>query len=1034
MHLWIVSAAMVGPSSRTIQIYSACWIATWWVARGAFFATWIPLVGFAADHTRPTDDLPEGVVNTQNPQDISLTPQQSLNRIRTPQGFQVTLFAGEPDLRRPIAFDFDDRGRLWVVENYSHPVLDPKSTRDRVVILEDTDHDGQFDRRKVFWDQGRFLTAIAVGHGGVWLGNTPDLTFIPDADQDGTPDGDAIAVLDGFRDHDGNNNNLNNFHWGPDGWLYGAIGIAAKSFVGKPATPQPQRTVITRGLWRVHPVTHAFEVVANGMVNPWGADFSEVGDHFTVNTTTAHLWHIVPGAYCQRRAGEADNRFAYARIQGINDHLHWGGGPWHSSRQTTESHSVAGGGHAHCGAMIYYGDNWPEKYRGTLFTYNLHGNRINNDVLVAKKSSYVANHSEDFLWAHDPWFRGLSIKYGPDGGVFVSDWHEIGECHDIDGSHRTSGRMYKITYGSPAGCDVDLRAETSAELAARHQQKNEWFVRHARRILHERAVAGEDLQTATEILSRQFRATGDAILQLQALWTLHLMGNLDDSRRIGLLKHDNEHVRRWAVRMLVDQQVPGSAAMSAMERRARVETSPKARLALAVALGRVGLDERWGLAEALVTHAEDTDEPLIPLITWYGVEPLVHYNRERSLQLAAQSQIPLIRQFIARRAVDVVSPDLDAIVAAALELDKIDARFDILRGMLQALADKDISTAPAQWKKLYDQVATVENSEYRSIAIRLATLFGDQTARAQLMKSVMRNDLPSAQRRASLQALLQLKDGISVESLHVLSRQDSELRLDAIRALALNNDDSTSAFLLNHYRELDDSCKQAAMSVLTSRQDFAEQLVIAIARGVVAQEDVSLFCLEQLRSFPGRKLKDQVHKLWSTDYHTPKKSDQIARYLKKMDAEYLANGSALAGRALFHKTCARCHRLFGEGGIIGPDLTGSGRAKTNYIVTNLVDPNAAVDPAYRLTRVMTNTGRLFSGVIVQQDDNSIVLRTPDADIRLKMQNVEQVMTSTKSMMPEGMLQTLTDPEVRDLLLYLASPEQVKSQQRKFPED
>ena len=339
------------------------------------------------------DDLPSGVVNTQDPGDIPLSPQESLRRITVPDGFQVTLFAGEPDVRRPIAFDFDDRGRLWVVENYSHPVWWENGDSDRILILEDLDHDGRFDRRKVFWDKGRYLTGLAVGHGGVWIANTPELSFIPDRDGDDVADSEPIVMLDGFQVS--TNNVLNNFHWGPDGWLYGAIGLSTVSHVGRPGAPQQERKQITRGIWRYHPTRRDFEVVAEGMVNPWGADFNQYGDLFTTNTVIAHLWHIVPGMYCQRRDVEQEFPYAYGRIQSITDHLHWGGGMWQSSRITDERHSVAGGGHAHCGAMIYLGDNWPKQYRSTLFTVNLHGNRVNNDRLVPNKSSYVGAHAND---------------------------------------------------------------------------------------------------------------------------------------------------------------------------------------------------------------------------------------------------------------------------------------------------------------------------------------------------------------------------------------------------------------------------------------------------------------------------------------------------------------------------------------------------------------------------------------------------------------------------------------------------------------
>ena len=188
------------------------------------------------------DDLPDGVSNSQDSGDVSLTPLQSLGLMKVPAGFNVTLFAGEPDIRRPIAFDFDDRGRLWVVENYSHPKASKKQNPDRIVILEDTDNDGEFDKRKVFWSGGRYLSAIAYGHGGVWIGNSPELWFIPDRDRDDVPDSEPVVILDGFVES--SNNVLNNFHWGPDGWLYGAIGLRNMSYVGKPGTPKKERCLL----------------------------------------------------------------------------------------------------------------------------------------------------------------------------------------------------------------------------------------------------------------------------------------------------------------------------------------------------------------------------------------------------------------------------------------------------------------------------------------------------------------------------------------------------------------------------------------------------------------------------------------------------------------------------------------------------------------------------------------------------------------------------------------------------------------------
>lgn len=972
------------------------------------------------------DDLPSGIVNTQNPNDVSLSPQESLARITVPDGFHVTLFAGEPDLRRPIAFDFDDRGRIWVVENYSHPVWKKDGATDRIVILEDTDHDGQFDKRKVFWDKGRYLTGMAVGHGGVWIGNTPELSFIPDRDGDDVPDSEPVVMLDGFVVS--TNNVLNNFHWGPDGWLYGAIGVDNLSHVGRPGTPKEQRFEMSRGMWRFHPVDQTFERIADGMVNPWGADFNEFGDLITTNTVTAHLWHIVHGMNCERRVTEQDSPYVYRRIQSITDHLHWGGGAWHEARSGKGQHSVAGGGHAHCGGMIYLGDNWPDKYRGTFFTNNLHGNRVNNDRLVANASTYVGVHGEDLIFGNDPWFRGMSIKYGPDGGVYISDWHDFGECHDSDGSHRTTGRIYKVVYGKPAAATTDLQQLTAAELAELHLHRNEWFSRHARRILHERAIGGLDVSEAIAPLRKIFQTAKDEPNRLRVLWTLAIIGDLDESGLVGLLQHDSQHVRRWAVRFLVDRTEPGLEAVSKLARLAHIEPSPKVRLALASALQWISLDDRWDIATGLALHAEDDTDPYIPLMIWYGIEPLVPRNIEASLKLAAQSNLSVLRNLIVRRAIDTKEPPLGTVVdAVSSQLNPV-VRHDMLHGLLDALDGRGSQQAPEAWPELYRQVSSASDPSLRSVAVRLATIFGDQEAINRLRATVLDNSAADTDRREALQSLLKVNDGVSVKMLHGLAAESSTLRRDAIQALAIRNDKSTPDVLLSNYDELNGGEKQDAIGVLTTRLSFVESLLTAMEAGQINRKDVSAFALQQLRTFDDQQLQSRVLKLWADDTVKVQKSEELARLLKLMTPEYLSDGDAGAGRLVFQKTCVKCHRLFGEGGTIAPDLTGSGRKKSDYVLSNLIDPSAQIDPAYRLTTLFTEDGRLMSGFIVRQTDSDVVFRTQDASVRLSMKDVEAIRTSNISMMPEGMLRTFTDEQLRDLLVYLAGSGQVPIRQ------
>ncbi|MFP6612898.1 MAG: PVC-type heme-binding CxxCH protein [Pirellulales bacterium] len=595
--------------------------------------------------------LPEGVTNSQKPGENPPPPAESLSKIQLPKGFHVSLFAGEPDVAQPISMAFDDRGRLWVAECYSYKKWQAVG-RDRILVFDDTDKDGRFDERKIFADKLANLTAIELGFGGVWACCAPKLLFFPDADRDDRPDSGPEVKLVGWDTEKVSHNIVNGLTWGPDGWLYGCHGIQGQSDVGTPDTRPQMRTALKCGIWRYHPVKETFEVVAHGTTNPWGLDFDEYGQGFFTNCVIGHLWHLIPGAHYKRMYGEDFNPHVYALMSQCSDHLHWGGGKWNDSGNGERRHSIAGGGHAHVGAMIYLGDNWPERYRGTLFTCNLHGNRLNNDILKRKGSGYVATHGRDFLLANDPWFRGLEAKYGPDGGVFINDWCDFGECHDNDGVHRTSGRIYKVVYGKPGAVKgkLDLATLTNGELVKLQSHKNAWYPRHARRLLHERAAVGRDMSDVRAAVERQWlNEKLDTAARLRSLWTLNVSGCLDAPRVAKLLTQEDEHLRSWAVRWLSEQPRMDDAVIEALAGMAANDQSSLVRLHLASALQRMTSEHRWLIAERLASHAEDADDQNLPLMIWYGIEPLVPVNKKRAIALAAKCKIPLVRQYIARR-------------------------------------------------------------------------------------------------------------------------------------------------------------------------------------------------------------------------------------------------------------------------------------------------------------------------------------------------------------------------------------------------
>ena len=222
----------------------------------------------------------------------------------------------------------DDRGRLWVAECYSYPKWNP-GVHDRILIFEDTKGTGHFDKRTVFSEDIAHLSGIMPGFGGLWVCSSPNLLFIPYKDGDDKPSGPPEVVLDGWS-VTGGHNMLNGLVWGPDGWLWGMNGITSPSKVGKPGTPDKDRTQMNCGVWRYHPTRKVFEVVCNGTTNPFGLDFDDWGQPFITNCVIGHLFHVIPGAHYKRMFGQDFDTHLYDLIDPSSDHLHWGGGDWTS--------------------------------------------------------------------------------------------------------------------------------------------------------------------------------------------------------------------------------------------------------------------------------------------------------------------------------------------------------------------------------------------------------------------------------------------------------------------------------------------------------------------------------------------------------------------------------------------------------------------------------------------------------------------------------------------------------------------------------
>ena len=1007
-----------------------------------------------------------------------LSPEEAVANMTVPKEFRVTLAAGEPLVHQPVAFTIDHKGRLWVAEAYTYPNRAPDGEgKDKIIILEDTDGDGLFESRKVFIEGLNLVSGLELGFGGVWVGAAPYLMYIPDHDGDDVPDKiedaalqdvkfpkdvppGATVLLDGFGWQD-THETLNAFTWGPDGWLYGCHGVFTHSKVGAPGCKDDERQGLNAGVWRYHPSKQKFEVFSHGTSNPWGVDFNDRGQAFITACVIPHLWHMVQGGRYHRQGGQHFNPYTFEDIKTIADHAHYVGNLADHAWWGHEPHApadtlAAGGGHAHCGAMIYLGDNWPASYRNQIFMHNVHGNRINECLLERSGSGYIGKRAPDTLIANDRWFRGINLKYGPDGSVYLIDWYDKNACHRTNPEiwDRTNGRVYNVSYiGEEATPKTDtskllakLKEGNPADLIDLLEHPNEWYVRMARRRLLESGntlvksnqpfsywVMAEPL---VDVLKWKLHNAADVTQKLRFLWTLHSAVGLDSKLINELLEAsgpESEYLRAWAIQLELEDQIASPEVVEKLVSLAKTDPSPVVRLYLASALQRLPLEQRWGLAESLLSREEDIADHNIPLVIWYGIEPLVTSDPTRAISMAKAAKHEKVARFIVRRAassddslnaaIEWVSHTFEPVTQAML-LDEIAKAFDGRVNIPQ----------PAAWTPAYERLLQSPNADVHARADQVAVAFGDKRILPRMRATLADPTAPVDKRQRALDLIVKGRDTEASGAL-LVALDEAALRGPALRALAAYDDAKISSAILSRYGKLNENEKRDAINTLVSRPGSAARLFDAVENGGIPRTDVHAYHVQQLLGFKDPSLSKRIQSVWGDV--RPTASDKlalIAKHKASLTPTHLKAADLSNGRRLFAKTCSACHVLFGEGGKIGPDITGSNRANLDYLLENILDPSSIVGKDYRMTVIATTDGRVVSGLIQKETDSAVTLRTINDTVVVAKTEIDERKLSELSLMPEGQLNQLTPDEQRDLIAYLGTPNQVALRGPKAPLD
>jgi putative membrane-bound dehydrogenase-like protein len=949
-----------------------------------------------------------------------LTPSEAVESMTLPEGFKANVWAAEPMMTQPMAFCWDDRGRLWIAENKDYESRGDgfsNSGKSRILILEDTDRDGVADSRKVFLEGIAFPAAIAIGFDGLFLGAPPNLIFVPDRNKDDEADMNDLEIrLTGWGIRD-RHETLNSLHWGPDGWLYGCQGFATpskikiakgKGRVYKHNDPFPKDILegegveINGGVWRYHPVKDKFEVVAHGFSNPWGIDYDAKGQMFISACVIPHLWHVIPGGLYHRQGGQHFNPYVYNDIKTIADHRHRS---------------------AHGGLRIYLSDAFPASQHGRLFMANIHEHGVLSDVVERKGSGFTARHGEDFAMANNAQWVGFSMEVGPDGALYVLDWHD-GDICGGDVLNEETGRIFRISPEKSLaenfeGRYGDLSKMTDAQLVELQKSKSNWHASRARIILQARAAKGQLQRDTHERLREIFQKNTDGDLRLRAMWSLYVTAGFNEAQLLNALGDEDEYVRAWAVQMICEEKAPSGSVLEELNRTAGKEQSPTVRLYLASALQRMDLDDRWSIATALVSRAEDAQDHNLPKMIWYGIEPLVPDNADRAFALATGSKIPMITRYIARRSVDA-----DVIEPLIANIGKKEGSTTLLlEGMLDGIEGrKDIPT-PKNWEGVYASLRSSKDAEVRQLALAIAQQFGDAEAAREFLTTVQDNGSSIEQRVKALKALAGKQ---RVELLRELPRlyDDPGLRIEAIRATAEYDREELGKLLIEKYPQFNAAEKLETIQTLASRPGYGWLLTRALRSKVIPKADVPVYTARQLLRVVGSGFLE----VWGQPLDELSNDQRVAfdKYKNLLTYGAIADADAVKGRVIFSRTCGPCHKMYNEGGTLGPDITGSNRANLDYLLSNVLNPSGEIQDDYKMVVVTSRDGRTFVGNVVAENERQITLRVVGQDaIVINKSDIQSRETTDTSMMPQGLFNSLTDAEVLDLVAYLRTSTQVR---------
>jgi putative membrane-bound dehydrogenase-like protein len=963
-----------------------------------------------------------------------LEPAESMKHMHLPEGFEIQLYASEPDIARPIAMAWDERGRLWIAESVDYPnnMQPPGKGNDRIRICEDTRGTGRADKFTIFADKLSIPTSLVFADGGVIVAQAPDMLFLKSSKGDDRADIRKV-LFHGWGTHD-THAGPSNLRHGFDNWIWGTVGYSG--FNGKIGGKAVR---FGQGIFRFKGDGSRVEFLTSTSNNTWGLGFGERGDVFASTANNEHSVHL----------GLANRYFEKVRgwygkgSMGIEDHKQF-----HPATTKIRQVDVHGGYTAACGHALYTARSFPQEFwNRAAFVCEPTGHLVHVDWLMPRGSGFTARDGWNILASDDEWTAPIMAEVGPDGALWVIDWYNYivqhnptprgfktgkGGAYVTPLRDKVHGRIYRIVYKGVKSAAVPKLTGTDLKgLVTALGHEILFWRQTAQRLL----VDGRKAD-ALQLLAAVVKDGKNPPAALHALWTMHELGAFTSPQRkyydvakVGLANAD-PGVKRAALGVLPRTAQSLSAILAA---KCLTDADPHVRLEALLALSEMpGSRDAAQAIVALLQEPRNAGDLWIPNAAIAAaaasdldfLEAAVTVSARPEVEKPLGEAVRVIGGHLARRAPadataallailgkarPAVAESLLAGLAAGWPTDKparLDARSEAAlktlaarlspAGLLQLAAlvqrwgqqDKLKELTAGLKKALFERVADVKLAEDSRLAAArdLITLAGDKAAVAALLEQLTPQATPALTR-------------------------------GYLEALALSSLDEVASGLIKRWPELTPQARPSALTVLLRRSAWTRALLGALGKGLIDKSDLSFEQAQQLSRHPDSAIAALAQKVLAGSGRLP--SPDREKVLKTLLPLAKKTGSSAKGKAVFEKNCAKCHRFGDLGQVVGPDLTGIAVRDRADILTDILDPNRSVEGNYRQYKIETKRGILLTGLLTAETRTAVELLDAEGKKHVVLrEDIDSLISTKLSLMPEG-FEKLPEDELVSLLDFLS---------------